>query len=172
MVTLSGCNVTFALYTESKCGRTNANATAKPTTTKLRTWAKSLLMTTFWRHQVWSRSFFHFGDMQMRLHLTVVVMATDPCQSFIHQASSFGSFCSPSQCHILGCERALDLMFSTSVGSDSWPVPLSPAQASLLGSVFLYIRGHFTFVESSQLPDPRHHAGMAFSVTSRQGLRQ
>lgn len=67
---------------------------------------------------------FHFWDMLMRLHLTIVVMATDPCQSFIHQASSFGSFCSPSQCHIPGCEQALDLMFSTSDGSDSWPVPL------------------------------------------------
>lgn len=53
------------------------------------------------------------ADVQLTLHLRAVVMVTGQCQTFfIHQTASFGSSI-VIQCHILGCEGALELTYPT-----------------------------------------------------------
>lgn len=136
MVTLAGCCDCWSI--RSRRGRTNANAIAK---TKKKTRPKILLMTTLWRHQVWSHSF--------SLWRHVNEAALDGCchgngpMPVLHPSSSFFWFLhSPSVSylwlwtstwsHVLHKCRRWQLTSSS-------PAPARSAQCSVTSTAILHL---------------------------------
>lgn len=129
----------FGSGIESKCGRTNA--IAKTTTAKLRTWAKILLMTRFWSYSLSTFETCKWGCTWDCCHGNGPMPVLHPSSIFFRFilqpfSVSYPWLWTSTWSHVLHKWWLRQLTSS------------SPAPASLLGSVFLHIRGHFTFVRA------------------------